>query len=188
MILLFSCCNNCKDPACPELSTEDASWFPYYKNDTLIFENTVDDSYIHFPFSYNGNWSVLHTPSDGDECNKYCIAGKINYSEYYFDSIAEFSSNFIINRIEENFYVVFSRSSSTVVNNFNPHSFFDLRHAIKLDTLSINGNLLEDVYHYTCYPQQEEMAETYVKKGMGMVKIVFRDGQEFELVEHIKAK
>jgi hypothetical protein len=93
-------------------------------------------------------------------------------------------------RIKDNYYVVVSPYSygGTLANHFDTHSYFDLRHAIKLDTASINGNLLEDVYHYECYPQQEEVAETYVKQGIGLVKIVFRNGQEFELVEHIKAK
>jgi len=170
------------------LTTEETSWLPYNENDTLIFENSISDSLLIFPLNNYGNSATLYTPNDGDECNKYCIAGMVIYSDYYFESTEEFSSVFVINRIKENFYVVIHPSTGTVVSHFGTKSYFDLRHAIKLDTISINGNLLENVYHYNCYPAQDEVAETYVKKGIGLVKIVFRNGQEFELVEHIKAK
>jgi len=36
------------------------------------------------------------------------------------------------------------------------------------------------------YRTQEKVAETYMHQGMGLVKIVFRDGQSFDLVEHIQ--
>ena len=84
--------------------------------------------------------------------------------------------------------MVISPYGGTTADSFSPYQYFDYRKATILDTCSINGNLLNNVYQYICYPQQEELAETYVKKGIGLVKIVFRNGQEFELVEHIKAK
>jgi hypothetical protein len=47
---------------------------------------------------------------------------------------------------------------------------------------------IKDVYKYKCKPEQDEVAETYMHQGMGLVKIVFRNGQEFELVEHRKVE
>jgi len=188
LLLSISSCNNCKDPACPKLTTDEASWFPYNENDTLAFKETSSDSLLLFPLHNYGNSSNVYTPSNGDECNKYCRASMIIYSYYFNNNIELFSSIYAINRIKENLYVVISPSTGIDVSIFNTESYFDLRHANKLDTISINGELLEDVYQYTCYPAQDEVAETYVKKGMGLVKIVFRNGQEFDLVEHIKAK
>lgn len=188
LFFLFSCCNDCKDHACPRLTTEETSWFPYNENDTLIFSNTASDSLFLFPLKSYGNSATLNTPNNGDECNKYCIAGMNIYSYYYINNVEIFYSAFVINKIKDILYVVISPSGCTVVNYFDPYQYFDLSHAIRLDTLSINGNLIENVHHYTCYPQQEEVAETFVKKGIGLVKIVFRNGQDFELEEHIKAK
>ena len=182
LLLLNSCCKN---PACPKLTTEEASWFPYSNVDTLYLKNKVNDSLLYFPLKEFREWTSLRTPSDGDKCNKYCLAG---LTVYYFDNTEEFSTSFDINRTEKNIYVVIHPYGGTIVSYFDPRYYFYLGHAIKLDTLSINGNILENVYHYECYPEQEEVAETYVKQGMGLVKIVFRNGQEFELVEHIKAK
>ncbi|NPD46046.1 MULTISPECIES: hypothetical protein [unclassified Lentimicrobium] len=187
LVLIISSCNDCKEPDCPKLTAEESSWFPYNEYDSLLFKHTASDSIILVRLSNYGNSSNLYTPTNGDECNKYCRASMGIYSRYYIDQIEIFSGDFVISRVKEGFYVVISPSTSIDVSRPEANSYFDLRYAIKLDSININGNLLEDVYHYTCKPQQEELAETYVKKGMGLVKIVLRDGQEFELVEHIKA-
>lgn len=190
LFLLNSSCNDCKNSSCPRLNPEEASWFPYASHDSLIFKNNENDSLLYFPIGHYGNGSNLYTPPDGDECNKYCVAGIDIYSNYYINNVEIFSCSFMMVRIKDSFYVIISPTlaDGSFANHFDTHSYFDLRHAIKLDTFSVNGHLLDNVYHYTCYPQQEEVAETFVKKGIGLVKIVFRDGQEFELVEHIKAK
>jgi len=184
-LLMTSCCS---DPSCPNLTSKETSWFPYQDYDTLIFKNNDNGSILKFPFRSYGNSANSHTRANGDECDKYCIAGMNISSIFYFDNSEKFYSTFVINKIADNYYVVFSPLGGTVVSHFDPRVFFDLRHAVKLDTLSINNNLLEDVYFYTCYPEQKHIAETYVKKGVGLVKIVFRDQQEYELIEHIQAK
>lgn len=188
LILIISSCNDCKEPDCPNLTSDESSWFPYNEYDSLIFKDNISDTILNSILRGYENGSNLYTPSNGDECNKYCNAGMGIRSRYSINNQEVFKSNFFINRINETLYVVIHPFASIDGSHHDSESYFDLRYAIKLDSININGNLIKDVYHYTCKPQQEEVAETYVKKGMGLVKIVFRDGQEFELVEHIRAK
>ena len=49
LLFLISSCNDCKNPTCPKLTTEETSWLPYNENDTLIFENSISDSLLIFP-------------------------------------------------------------------------------------------------------------------------------------------
>lgn len=186
IVLLFSGCNNCKKTACPGLTTEEISWFPYAEFDTLVFNNSENDSILYFPINRLVTWADPN-PSNRNDCGNHCIAGMEVNSNCLIGTVEIFNCVFVIHRTSENFYVVISPYGGALFSNPSSYSYFDIRDATALDNLNTNGNLLEDVHHYTCKPQQEEVAETYVKKGVGLVKIVFRDGQEFELVEHIRA-
>jgi hypothetical protein len=188
IVILWLMNGCCMDPICPELTNEEASWFPYSKNDTLFFSSKVSDSVLYFPIKSHGSGSAVYPSYLGGECDKYCRASSLSYSDCYFNNTEIFNSTFLIDKVEDEMYVVISPTSGTTADFFSSVQYFDYRKATILDTYRINGNLLNNVYQYICYPQQEVLAETYVKKGIGLVKIVFRNGQEFELVEHIKAK
>lgn len=73
------------------------------------------------------------------------------------------------------------------LNGGKPGScLFNFGRADHIDSLLVNGIYLKNVYKYLTSPSQEIVAETYLHQGKGLVKITYRNGQEFELLEHIK--
>ena len=186
-LLLVNSCNNCKPPDCPQLSNTEKSWFPYNEGDMLILKNFKDTISI--------SYEIILTKSKGtvtihpyDECNSPCLAYYTIDSRYTGIDGYQDRKDFTINKLEGKLYVVIPDRSGFVVTALDKRSEFDLSEAVLQDSISINGVFIKKVYKYTCYPEQEEFAATFVKQGMGLVKIVFRNGQEFELVEHRKAK
>ena len=46
LVLIISSCNDCKEPDCPNLTTDESSWFPYNEYDTLIFKDNISEKEI----------------------------------------------------------------------------------------------------------------------------------------------
>lgn len=184
LFLLISCDPCPEEIDCPNPFTdEELQWLPYLKGDKLVFlELNSSDSLIYdIHFAYN--IERIYTDEYSPYCRSSCIyiseaEGKgtfTNDEEYYFGfEMIKSMKGFKLNSIASGQYGVLKR-------------LFILEEAIHLDSLLVNGQYLKNVYKYITYPMQEIVAETYMHQGMGLVKIKFRDGQDFELAEHIKS-
>ncbi len=180
LILLISC-----DP-CPEVdcanpfTDEELLWLPYSEGDKLIFlELNSSDSLI---YRINYKQSGKYEPKQ--EGAPYCITD-------CFYQLSVTGNGILSNGEEERFgfgmYKFLHGFRLASGSGSNEEYEFNLLDAIYLDSLQVNDHYLKNVYKYTTYPMQEIVAETYMHQGKGLVKIKFRNGQDFELAEHIKA-
>jgi hypothetical protein len=184
--LLFGCC---KEESCPGITVYESNWIPYQGTELIKYQNPENDSLLLIDIISYELSEHKYPSQDSKACNDRCMK-IINYRIQFTKANQNFYSNFIINKTNANFYFVINNSISGFAKTpkVDEKSIFDLREAIKLDSLLVNGEYLEDVYKFNCYPEQENVAESFVKNGIGLVKMTFRDGQEFELVEHRKAE
>lgn len=176
---IFISCNPCEEVDCPNPFTEEElSWLPYKYNDQLIFlEKSLSDSLI-YKISYKENGKRTPTENSSPYCQTSCY--------YHVSVLGEGVIN--IGTSDRFGFVMDKTLSELMLTSGGPDYKFNFSGAIILDSLLINGLYIKDVYKYKCKPEQDEVAETYMHQGMGLVKIVFRDGRDYELVEHRKAK
>jgi len=176
--LLLISCDPCQEVDCSNPFTdEELSWLPYDYSDKLIFLETNSKDSL--------TYRVIYKESGKREPKElgapYCIT-----SCFYQMSIT--GNRKFSNGEEDRFGFGMDNVLNKLKLTAGPNYEFNLDDAVHLDSIFVNNKYIKDVYQYICKPEQTKVAETYMHQGMGLVKIVFRDGQEFELVEHIKAK
>ncbi len=179
-IFFLVSCNPCEEVDCPNpFTVEEKRWLPYSYNDTVIFSETSSDDSFVYRVSYEQSGKHEERESGAPYCMKACVylsnvLGEILYSNGLEDRLG--------------FSMYKNLEKLHLSSGGFPDFIFKLEDSVQMDSVLINGQYLKDVYKYKCKPEQEKVAETYMHQGMGLVKIVFRDGQDYELVEHRKAK
>lgn len=182
-LLLASC--GCQEPDCPSLSDSDKEWIPYFVGQKITFKNFQNDSLLTISIIDSNHGTTYNKAYDMD-CDYSCMSYQAYYVEFNRNIENKKRKSFIVNKwsrllIEyqntSNQYFIFSSES------VRKNSEFYFNDAILLDSIQINNQYLKDVYKYITIPTQYDVAETYVKKGKGLVKLVYRDGASYELVD-----
>lgn len=172
-------CDTCEEVDCPPpFTNEDLLWLPYSVGDKLVFlEKNSSDSLI---YSIRSKKRERNEPTElgAPYCITACYYHISVLGDRKFSNGEEERIGFGMDKTIREF-----RLGSNA--RTNSESEFKLSDAIHLDSLVVNGTYIKDVYKYACKPEQEKVAETYMHQGLGLVKIILRDGQEYELVEHI---
>ncbi|NPD48225.1 MULTISPECIES: hypothetical protein [unclassified Lentimicrobium] len=185
LIVLFNSC--CKKRTCPDISSDERQWIPYKNNDTLIFKNFEIDSVLKFRV-YNYREEELDKKDPGEFCFSSCLSGiQVNLRTIEVDDVLE--SPFFLEKSDSDIFVLWSVSglSSGIEEKPSIHALFDLRRSSLIEEIEIANQDLQNVYEFiTDSTHNRGVRKTYVKKGMGLVKIVFNDDQQYELINHIK--
>ncbi len=173
-------CDRCQEVDCPNPFNErDLLWLPYSIGDKLVFIDLNSSDSLIYNITNNESDKVELT----EDSAPYCIVGCFYHNFVSVDRIFSDGEEEKIAFGMDKSLIEYRLGCSARINNGPEFKFAD---AIRLDSISVNNYYIKDVYKYICNPEQEKVAETYMHQGMGLVKIVFRDGQSFELVEHIK--
>jgi hypothetical protein len=178
-LVLIVSCNPCEEVDCPyPFTEEEVKWIPYDVNDSLVFLELYSKDTLFYRITYKEKGKREPNEFSAPYCQSSCY--------YHFSVLGEYLFN---HGTTTRFGFVMDKTLTELrLTSGGPKYKFNLSGAIIIDSLFINGLYIKDVYKYTCKPEQDEVSETYMHQGMGLVKIVFRTGQEFELVEHRKAK
>ena len=179
--LLFISCDPCQEVDCPNPFTEEELlWLPYSEGDNLVFVNANTHDSLVYEIKTHNEEKLNPTEGFSPHCQTACFYQlRISGERVFLSGNVEWYG----------FAMDKTISGRRLVKQagINPEFEFNLNDAVRLDSVSINNKYVKNVYQYTCKPEQNNVAKSYMHQGMGLVKIVFRDGQEFELVEHIKA-
>jgi hypothetical protein len=179
LVVLLISCNPCEEVDCPNPFTEkEHSWLPYNENDSLLFLTTNSEETLLFIIESVKSEQLKPHDNTSPYCQVACLYRLYNYKRGFFENGQNTGFGFTLEKT----------IIKTNLTSDGPNYRFNLSEATILDSILINGLYIKDVYKYKCKPEQDEVAETYMHQGMGLVKIVFRNGQEYELVEHRKAK
>jgi hypothetical protein len=179
-LLLTSCC---KDVICPSISKEEMKWIPYRLGDTLIFKDYDNDSTIRlYVRSYEED--RMYTREHMTTCYKSCVAQvKTSLIPINGDRIPNIP--LYIEKMDNNLNVI-----SDVAGTYNvlgeehlnsKGALFDLRRAEYIDSLTIGNQIVLDVYKYKTSDFVNDIEALYVKKDVGIIKISFRNGFNFQL-------
>ena len=187
LTLLISC-DPCEKAECPNPFTDkELHWVPYSEGDKLNMIEMNSSATTTYSINHISNNQFTYKDDSSPYCEVACrYIFDANVQELFFNEEDGFSFYMVKDINELNLYLHFG-SDYYYFAAGKTKSLFNLEESIHLDSLSINGQYIKDVYKYTTYPTQETVAETYMHQGLGLVKIKFRDGKDFELVEHIKS-
>jgi len=183
-ILSNSCC---KDITCPQLTTDDRKWIPYKNNDTLVFKNFENDSILRFRI-YGYREDELKRKEHGHVCFSKCFSG-IQVQIAAIDVAYGLESPYFIEKSDSDLYILWQTLglSANIDDQPSKYAKFDLRESLLIESIVIANNELKDVYEFiTDTTKVRDIRKTYVKKGKGLVKIVFDDNIEYELINHIR--
>ena len=188
LFVLFSC-DPCEKAECPNpFTNRELQWVPYSEGDKLNMVEMNSSSTTTYNISYAKNGKSTISDDSSPYCESSCfymfnvrVRGEFPNEENEFTfEMVKTMNGFDFNIFFGSVCYYFLGTGS------NKDRIFNLEETVHLDSLSINGQYIKDVYKYTTYPMQETVAETYMHRGLGLVKIKFRNGQDFELVEHIR--
>lgn len=185
-IIISISCDPCEEIDCANpFSENELGWLPYSEGDNLIFQDFNSTENLKYVVNYSQN----SKRTIGDDSSPYCIIAckyifNVTFNGVFNDHMHEFTFDMINTATSGLSLKVYDGTLGSHGRSLN--SLFNLKEAILIDSISINGNYLKNVYKYTTYPMQKTVAETYMHQGIGLVKLKFRNGQEFELVKHIK--
>lgn len=176
-IVFLVSCNPCEEVDCPNPFTEEElSWLPYKYNDQLIFLEMDSSDSLVYRISYEEGGKREPKEAGSPYCITACFYSNNKSGERVFSNGEKERFGFGMQKFINRFILIANGTE------------FDLSEAVLIDSIDISGNFVKDVYKYNCKSEQDKVAETYMHQGMGLVKIVFRNGQEFELVEHRKTE
>lgn len=179
MILLISC-DTCDEVVCPSpFTNEELLWLPYSEGDKLLFLDINSTDSLIYRISHIESVRLEPTEDGAPYCTTDCLYQLSVTGDGDISNGDEDRFGFGMTKTISGFSL---RSGS----GDNSEYEFNLEDAIHMDSLLVNGQYLKNVYKYITYPMQEKVAETYVHQGKGLVKIKFRNGYDFELVEHYR--
>ena len=178
-LIMLASCDTCEEIDCPPpFTSEELQWLPYSQGDTLVFLETNSLDSLIYTITFKEIELLKPRRAQSPYCQTAC---------YYHTSVPGFRK-FSTGEEESVFWGLdkfFGGYRLLNLAGISSEFEFSLADAIRLDSLAVNGIYITDVYKYVCHPKQEKVATSYMHRGMGLVKIVFRNGQEYELVEHI---
>lgn len=185
IIILSNSC--CKDITCPQLTTDDRKWIPYKDNDTLVFKNFENDSILRFRI-YGYREDELKRKEHGHVCYSKCFSG-IQVGIAAIEIENTIAGSYYIEKSDSDIFLSWGGSGLSAYVDGTPSKYdkFDLRRSVYLATIELTNIEMQDVYEFiTDTTKVKDIRKTYVKKGIGLVKIVFDDNIEYELINHIK--
>lgn len=185
IIILSNSC--CKDITCPQLTTDDRKWIPYKDNDTLVFKNFENDSILRFRI-YGYREDELKRKEHGHVCYSKCFSG-IQVGIAAIEIENTIAGPYYIEKSDSDIFLSWGGSGLSAYVDGTPSKYdkFDLRRSVYLATIELTNIEMQDVYEFiTDTTKVKDIRKTYVKKGIGLVKIVFDDNIEYELINHIK--
>lgn len=185
IIILSNSC--CKDITCPQLTTDDRKWIPYKDNDTLVFKNFENDSILKFRI-YGYREDELKRKEHGHVCYSKCFSG-IQVGIAAIEIENTIAGPYYIEKSDSDIFLSWGGSGLSAYVDGTPSKYdkFDLRRSVYLATIELTNIEMQDVYEFiTDTTKVKDIRKTYVKKGIGLVKIVFDDNIEYELINHIK--
>lgn len=187
-LFILVSCDPCEKAECPNpFTNRELQWVPYSEGDKLNMIEMNSSATTTYSINHIVNSKFTYKDDSSPYCERECLyLFDANVQGMFFDDEDDISFYMEKNINELNLYIHFG-SDYYYFAAGKSKSLFNLEEAIHLDSLSINGQYIKDVYKYTTYPMQETVAETYMHQGLGLVKIKFRNGQDFELAEHIKS-
>lgn len=191
--ILISSCKKTSIQDCSSLSESDKLWVPYRHHDSIGFVNFLNDSIIY----YIASDFKSQTQSGGSEetyPGKYCFeynSIRLSFLNPSSQSLMDWNKSFtyIVQKENKVTYVYGNGSVKSMnrgINCSNPREYFNFACAIKYDSLKINNEWLKDVYECNFnHNYYDLISKIFLSQQKGIVKIIFQDGQEFELFEHI---
>ncbi len=191
--LLISSCNKTSVQECSKLNNSDKQWVPYRNHDSIGFKNFLNDSVIYYIASGYKSQNISEG-KDGVGNGTYCFeynSIKLSFLNPTTNGLTDWDKSFSHYVQKENgithvYGNAYWRTMNREIHCTNPGVYFDLNCSIKYDSLVINGEWIKDVYQCNYFHIYGEIDKIFLNHQKGIVKIIFLDGQEFELIEHIR--